>query len=750
MLQRVSQRFAQLQVMMGLCLLVPFARGNLLYHLPFRGETVDEALGNQGAIDGAAQLDLRGPRDQVLPAPVLVTQTPWRGRALQLPVERQRGVSLILPDSDGRLDLAKTGVGMTFAAWIKLAPAEEPTVERTILAQDGWPEAGWQIGLSPKRNLRFIFRPAHKPERLWLRKTKRTLPVDEWVHVAAVVRTEADYGEGIRFYINGEEAEPDMDITGNPVAVARGPLLLGAAHRNNGAPLNGMMGDLRLYSEPMPGPKLFRGIDTVDSPLQDFPMIPEPWEPESTADLSPYLPFDMPPCEELAASEKKVFGNWHVFKISEDNRPAWDDAYMRKWLKIYPGRQRAMRQRPLPRPVRETEDWRVRDMMLEVRLAKAIGCDGFIMNHFGHRDTRHIEDMLEAAKRVDSPFKIMLARDVVGWANYPRRMRERHGDAVSYYTRLYTRFGKHPFAYRYNGELVISGFMAEGLAPGQWTAIFDNLRAEGIETYFAPYFLNWGKHYEAYASVADMMGYWGPTGYQAYKGQGGHAAQAQRLGTRFFAPVRPQYIRYGVKHFSESKGSAMLRYAWLRAIHEDADWANLATWNDYTEASEVAPGTGTQYAVYDLNAYYIVWFKTGKRPEILRDVLYYFHRTQFTDAEPTEGPQFQAKRSKAVDVIELLAFLKEPGTLTIEIGDKTHTLQAPAGITPFYAPLDYGTPRFKLLRDGEPVIDMQSAFTVMDKPVRAHDPLYKGGSSTRPVVPMHDLYKRYFEDVDRP
>ena len=45
---------------------------------------------------------------------------------------------------------------------------------------------------------------------------------------------------------------------------------------------------------------------------------------------------------------------------------------------------------------------------------------------------------------------------------------------------------------------------------------------------------------------------------------------------------------------------------------------------------------------------------------------------------------------------------------------------------------------------------MESAFTVMDKPVRGHDLLYKSGSSTRPVVPMHGLYKRYFEGVRWP
>mgnify|MGYP006270052169 CR=1 FL=1 len=747
---RLAVRFALALV----CAAVPVlattpATTEPLWHFPFDGVDTAAALEGAGQAGGSAELDLDGPRG-LLPRPVVVQDTPrGDGAGLRLSASGDRGPALVLPDRSGRLKLHEPGRGMVLAAWIKLAPLRGQPLDRTLVSYTDWPDGGFHVGFDAKRRIRFVFRPASQPNKQWSRKTTQSLPLDRWVHVAVVVRTEAAYSEGIEFYIDGEAAESDLGIAGNPIAPATGPLVVGAGNSGNGAPLNGVIDDLRIYPEPMLGPDLFRDIESVESPLEDLPVIPERWEPMSTADLSPFLPFDMPPYEELVESEKKVFGNWHVYKISQDNRPAWEDAYTTKWMEVYPGKRRAMKQRPIPRPVRQAENWRVRDKMLEVRLAKAIGCDGFIMNHFGHRNTRHVEDMLEAAKRVDSPFRILLAQDVVGWANNPQRMRERHGSPVSYYTDLYKRFGKHPFAFRRHGELVISGFMAEGVTPAQWTAIFDNLRGEGIETYFAPYFLDFGANHEDYAPVTDMMGHWGPTGYQSYRNPSRAAAETHRLHREFLAPIRPQYIRYGAKAFSEAKGSAMLRYSWLRAINDDADWANLCTWNDYSEASEFAPSTGTQYAIYDLTAYYTVWFKTGQRPEIVRDVLYYFHRTQFTDADPSGEPRYEVRRSEAEDIIELLAFLKEPGTLRIEIGGKTYTRQAPAGVTPFQVPLDYGTPTFTLLREGEPVIEMDSAFTVMDKPVRGHDLLYKSGSSTRPVVPMHDLYERYFEGVSR-
>ena len=462
-------------------------------------------------------------------------------------------------------------------------------------------------------------------------------------------------------------------------------------------------------------------------------------------DISRYLPFDMPAYEELVESEKKVFPHWHYFKVSWDNKDPEDDFYDNNLVVPHGPFPHKGRQRPLPRPVREGSDWMVQDMVHEVKLAKAIGCDGFWMNHFG-KDNRHVEAMLEAAKRVDSPFKILLAKDVIGYR--PRsgeRTIERRGEPVDYYSGLYKKYGKHPYAYRVGDKLAITGFASMYVDVEEWKEIFGNLRAEGMDVYFLPNFMSWKKYYKDYAGISEGFGDWGGRSYPSYKGFMDAPEICHEMGKKWVMPVPTQDIRIENTFYWEAKGSQLFRNYWRAAIEGDADWVQIVTWNDYSEGTEIAPSTGTQYAFYDLSAYYTVWFKTGKQPEIVRDVLYYFHRTQFSDADPTEGERFSSKDTEPADIIELLGFLKEPGTLVIEIGGKTYTKEAGYGITSFKVPLQYGTPVFKLIRDDQEVIRLESAFTVLDEPVLMHDPWYKAGSSSRDVVPMTGLYKRFFD-----
>jgi hypothetical protein len=62
-------------------------------------------------------------------------------------------------------------------------------------------------------------------------------------------------------------------------------------------------------------------------------------------------------------------------------------------------------------------------------------------------------------------------------------------------------------------------------------------------------------------------------------------------------------------------------------------------------------------------------------------------------------------------------------------------MTAPAGITSLRMPLAPGRPAFALRRDGRDVISFESAFDIRTK-APFQDLLYRGGSSTRPPVPM--------------
>ncbi len=197
------------------------------------------------------------------------------------------------------------------------------------------------------------------------------------------------------------------------------------------------------------------------------------------------------------------------------------------------------------------------------------------------------------------------------------------------------------------------------------------------------------------------------------------------------APVRPQDFRPKSFVAWECDNSQLFRNMWDTAIAGDAEWVQLVTWNDYSEASEIAPSTGTQYGFYDLTAYYTAWFKTGKAPPIIKDDLFYFYRSQTLKLVPAKA---QEKSFKIVgtpsEQVELLAFMKEPGTLEIELAGKISRKEFPAGLNSFKAPLTVGKPVFRLVRDGKTVVELAGKWEIVDK-ADYQDMLYRAGSSLR-------------------
>ena len=57
----------------------------------------------------------------------------------------------------------------------------------------------------------------------------------------------------------------------------------------------------------------------------------------------------------------------------------------------------------------------------------------------------------------------------------------------------------------------------------------------------------------------------------------------------------------------------------------------------------------------------------------------------------------------------LLAFLTAPATLEVEVDGTTESTAAPAGIQALRVPLREGTPKFRIVRDGGTVAEVDSA-----------------------------------------
>ena len=330
--------------------------------------------------------------------------------------------------------------------------------------------------------------------------------------------------------------------------------------------------------------------------------------------------FDPQPIENLRKSSRKVFAHYFSpFPISIDNREPDKDYYSRNYMSINgeKGKHKKyggyLRQRPLPRNPIQDPNWRKLDLMWEIKQAIHIGLDGFsydILNFQGLQ-WEILIDMLDAAKNVDPGFKIMLMPDMNGWfKQYPEAL-----------VPAIMKVSHHPSVFRDNqGRVVIAPFNAHNRPPSWWRSVIDQLQRKGIDIMFLPLFQGWWKYAEDYADISHGFSDWGGGTVQNVLNANRSTSpqKSHSWGKIWMAPIRPQDFR--PKHFVafEASNSTLFHMMWKNAIEGDADWAQIITWNDYSEATEIAPSTETNYAFYDLAAYYISWFKAGVSPQIKR------------------------------------------------------------------------------------------------------------------------------------
>lgn len=451
------------------------------------------------------------------------------------------------------------------------------------------------------------------------------------------------------------------------------------------------------------------------------------------------LPFDMPSAQLLRASSRKVFAHYFTqFPISEDNKDPQSDYYQLQYLNpegeggahaAYGG---YLRMRPIPRNPPSGSDWMKQDMETEVRRAMAVGIDGFALDILSYNPfhTSRMLALLDAAHEVDTAFKIILMPDMDALKNKLDQL-----DSVM------IRLASYPACYRFDdGRLVISPYNAQKETSQWWKDWLFRMQDSGVYIALVPVFQGWENYAQEFAPFSYALSDWGWSGAEAQRKPMWKDAvlSAHAYHTRWMMPVRPQDVRPRNFRYWEAENSEEYRLSWQNAIEGGTDWVQLITWNDYAESTVIAPSTGTQYAFYDLTAYYTTWFKTGNAPVIQRDVLYYFYRSQSGRAEPDLSKQekpfdLDQASGPVEDEIELLAFLKAGGTLEIEINGHRHTREVAAGITSFKIPAEAGRPVFRLYRNDSAVVVLPGAFTIRAS-ITYENPVYYGGSNSRPPV----------------
>jgi len=373
----------------------------------------------------------------------------------------------------------------------------------------------------------------------------------------------------------------------------------------------------------------------------------------------------------------------------------------------------------------------------EIELAQRHGIDGFALNcgGWGTLDPKtgelkagpyvqSAERMFEAARQLDSGFKLMLSPDLNGLGNLPENI----GDMAK-------RFETHPNQFRYRGKQVISGW---GGQPASYAEAIDRLRKEGHDVCFVPQVYNerwamaWSPETVArfFENQPHMDGLFFFAADDTVAGLIRTQAIARQttlaLGKLFMAGVSPAFNSPNLRDFRGMHGYGAV---WEAIIRDDADWVEVVTWNDYSEDSNLMvyrwkdgwekQAFDRDESFLDVTGHYAAWFKSGVEPQIAQDKLYFVYRNRshwlrqawdvkqqkWVDITLCPWP-FDQIHDDVEDNIYMTTFLTEPAELTVQIGRQKQEFAMPAGIAHAEAALKPGVPRFVLRRRGRVIADV--------------------------------------------
>jgi hypothetical protein len=459
-------------------------------------------------------------------------------------------------------------------------------------------------------------------------------------------------------------------------------------------------------------------------------------------------PFERASPEALANAERKVFLHYFTpFPLSFDNKPLDDDYYRRQYLeRAGEGGKFAhvgayLRERPLGPGTLLSAHWQAVNATIDVLRARQLGADAFgvdLQQLDGGRYWDNATALFSAAQATKSGFKVLIEPD----ADILK------ASSAEQLVKSLTVLGRHPAAYRLpDGRLLLAPFAPEERPVAFWQSVLDGLKQAGVPAAFLPVFNNLRAYAGTFAPICYSMSEWGNRDPESVDADAAIDVWRKLAGEHavWMEAIAPQDAQPKTSIFWECHNTELFRRAWMKAIHEKAQYAHVITWNDYSEATEIEPSSGVQFLFYDLSAYFINWFKLGRPPQIIRDTIYYSHRREIFETgkppRPDDKPLKLLGRGPVQNHVELVALLTRPAALEIRQGDTVQQSTAGAGLAVLAAPARVGRPVFRIVRDGKPVVEKISDWSI-GAAAAAEDPLYVGGSSNRPFVKGGDWHQQ--------
>jgi Glycosyl hydrolase family 71 len=398
---------------------------------------------------------------------------------------------------------------------------------------------------------------------------------------------------------------------------------------------------------------------------------------------------------------------------------------------------------------RDGNDASVATLANEIRLAQSHGVDGFALNCGSWTEEPRYRatstKLFKAAASLRSDFKLFFSAD---------------GLPPEVVVAMVAEFYDHPNMLRVDGKPMLSTFDGDE----EWARAFlTPLAQAGKPLTFVPFYYPQG-HRKVFTSHSitrliadnpDLDGFFffgaGEPGTRVAKLSLEIGEAWRRAGKFYMAPVTPYYRGLGYRdnyRVFESRGFEGMARQWEAAIAVGAQWVEIVTWNDWSEATYVedlgAPATlrvggGTWGQLLSHGAYlaasdyYIRWFKTGER-RIERDDLYWFYRLSPRSIPGTVTPESRRPSlPKGVENLEdrvfATAFLVAPATVQIDTGGKRYTFDLPQGVHHVSAEFALGAQKFSVVRSGRLILAGDGAFPITDDNWANYD--YLSGQARR-------------------
>jgi len=405
----------------------------------------------------------------------------------------------------------------------------------------------------------------------------------------------------------------------------------------------------------------------------------------------------------------------------------------------------------------------------DIIMAQSMGITGFVLNAGAWSSSYQsaVANMFAAAAALNSGFKLFFSADMTGLT------------AANVVTMMEA-YASNPYYFHYNGRPVLSTFSGETETNSTYTTpvawwtneVLAPLQTAGINTFFVPGFQDvapfptqtsqsyWNQY------VAGQVADWnsivqGLMTWQllsAVSNTGGNAlaipimnaytSALNAVGKVYMPGINTKYwgsiqSNNGNIYF-EWQGGASMDAQWGAAITNNVPWVEILTWNDFNESYMMPMDDFEKYFNWrfptgftkpslgyaEMLRYYIAWFRTGVRPTITKDAVFWFYRTHPASATATNrtiptgqttGPVTRYvpnSPSGAVppnaDQIYATVFATSPATLSLNGTSET----VAAGINQFSTLFVAGpAPTFSLSRSGTTVMSGTGADAIQSHPV---------------------------------